>query len=191
MREWPEGEGPAYVKDPGWAMMVGEACVVHRMTHEEAGEKFATSAIVVRGCIAFYWGVLQGRASTHVDFNTLPGNVQAKVTATIKRLEADRNIDVMLEVAKWKEEFFIPKLEEKLATLTARLNNRNGLMTAAQHKGILACLHPDSNMSAEKKAPLFDLFKQLDLELMDEKEFPVTSTLPTSLAELMARRKKK
>ena len=98
---------------------------------------------------------------------------------------------MMLDAAKWREETGIPALEAKIGTLMRRLDNRQGLLTAAQHKGILACLHPDSNMSAEKKAPLFDAFKKLDLELMDEKEFPVKSTLPSSYAELMARRKKK
>ena len=67
------------------------------------------------------------------------------------------------------------------------LDGRKGIMTKAQYKLILACLHPDNSASVEKRAEAFDLFNRLEILFLNEADSP-TTTLP-SWEELQNRRR--
>ena len=96
------------------------------------------------------------------------------------------------QVSKAFDEIMIPHAFEQAEFADAVLRSHRGLMSAADYKKILTCLHPDTAMPGWKDrcAEAFDLFKKLEgvLVLPEQNRIP-TSDLPRTVEELLARRK--
>lgn len=139
-------------------------------------------------------GVVQGRdEGTVIDWATLdePAKVkEARMRKQIRReLEAELEPTIQAEVqARIGASFKNAQQMHTEAKLV--LEARKGVMTKADFQLILACLHPDNSASTEKRARAFDLFRRSEIVLLDERNSPAVTSLP-SMEELLKRRASK
>lgn len=98
---------------------------------------------------------------------------------------------VQAEIRRRVEDFVLPSYRETESHWRAVIKARKGIMTRDLFRRILASLHPDRSMSNETLAEVFQAFREMELALVSEKELPTPqSTLPKTVEELLARRRK-
>jgi hypothetical protein len=129
-----------------------------------------------------------------IDTSILSQTAQQKFAALERRLrsylEATFNDQVTREVHRHIEEYLLPHYKEKLekAEMLMKIGKP---FSNAEFRIMLRALHPDSTDQSHRRAA-FDLLMQKEVVLRpEEKDRPLTSTLPTTIAELLAMKKTK
>ena len=122
----------------------------------------------------------------------------AKVRAYQKQIDLEAETRAMNEARKQVEEWHIPEYMKTLRTVQKLLEWRRGggIMTRLEYRAIQRVLHPDTgpHVSDEKRNEAFRLFTQYEVKLVADNEqadLKKVSTLPQTVEELLARRKKK
>lgn len=181
-----------YVKNPELAEQIATAYMDYGWTAAQCEEFYKVSNIVIRGCVAFAYGLRYGRTDPTIDPSTLSATAQEKLDRAIKQqartLKSEFEYRVQQEAQKRLKEVMFPAYQKRLDDANRVLKGRKGVMTKKEYDQIRSCLHPDSNMSAEKRASAFATFNAAEINLLDNKEDQRRDGLPDSLEELLARR---
>lgn len=117
-------------------------------TYKEVEEKTGMSNIVLRKAKAREEGRREGRADPIIDPATLSVTAQAKFDAAVRQYEktfADRVRDGISEgVQKHMDETLLPILKKEQEEAAAIVASHKGVMTGAEFKALLRCLHADT-----------------------------------------------
>lgn len=137
-------------------------------------------------------GLQEAVESGPIDTSVLSKTAQDKFKTLERRLraqlEADHSRRVQLEVTRHIEEYLMPHYKEKLekAELLTKIGRP---LTKEQFYSLLGAVHPDTTNAVNRNAA-FILLKAREVVLRpDERDKPLSGDLPTTLAELMARKK--
>jgi hypothetical protein len=113
------------------------------------------------------------------------------------QLRAELLDEVREEVRKTWEEVFLPHHREQREFAERIIAGRKGVMSRAEYRKLLACLHPDSITDDDRKpryVEAFQLVRRLEGVLVKPDPESVQGAhsrpLPATLAELMAARKR-
>lgn len=130
----------------------------------------------------------KAETASPIDASTLSKSAQEKFAALERRLRAEIDARVHLEVQQHINESLMPYYAERLAK--ADLLTKIGKpFTNAQFISLLRAVHPDSS-SPEYRHAAFLLLKEKEVLLRpEEKDRPLSGGLPKTLAELLARKK--
>jgi len=128
------------------------------------------------------------------DLEGMPKTWATKYEAAVRRkvmqLEAEYNQRRMADVQKHIEEYLMPLYREKLEKAERVMEIGKKPFTIDEYRQLLAALHPDSTVENRTKA--FIMVKDRENLLRPpERDKPLTSSLPRTLEELLARRKRK
>jgi hypothetical protein len=113
------------------------------------------------------------------------------VAAAIRRLEAEYEDRRQQELQRIIDTELLPHYREKERRADRIIGAaRNGVFTNEEYRLVLSCLSPDSrgSVSEERLARAFNLFKENEQFLSKREAMPQPSTLPSSFADLIARR---
>jgi hypothetical protein len=167
----------------------GESLAYGEIEHE-AG----ISSTAVRRALAA-WDAKQAAATDFGKF--LSSSATEKLEAAIrqhkKQLDLEFQGRVQAEVRRVLNEVVIPQYGEKLdkadTILKAqdRYYNKWFAFSAGEYRQLLGALHPDANLSADKKSELFQLFKSKETVLVNPNAELLGRILRT-VEEMMARR---
>jgi len=122
--------------------------------------------------------------------------LDAAIRNAVKRLELEFETRVIEETKKRIEEWHLPNYMALLRKVEDMLKFKRGLMSRADYRKILRCVHPDTgaHVSDANRNEAFRLFTQLEARLVDDAEqadLKRVSTLPKTVEEMLARRKTK
>jgi ParB-like chromosome segregation protein Spo0J len=137
-------------------------------------------------------------AERPVDASTLSMSAQEKLDAAIRqakrKLEAEFTERVRQQTLEDIRKTWLPDYQQKYAEYRAVIERRTGIMSAAEYKSMLACLHPDRVQDPELKKKYenaFNLLTKYKLKLLDESQAPTSRhKLPETWAEWEALREK-
>lgn len=112
-----------------------------------------------------------------------------------RKLEAEFDLRLREEVRKRLEDTILPSYNKSYAEHQEVIKTRKGILTKAQYRNFLFCVHPD-RVQHLKDATLskrfrdaYDLLNQLEKRLLDEKESPTDfPPMPSTYNELMKAR---
>jgi hypothetical protein len=132
-----------------------------------------------------------------IDPNTLSLSAQQKIAIAIRqhqrRLDQDFETRVLRAIRQRLEETILPSYEKTAADHQEIIKARKGLMSKADYNKIMSCLHPDSRKSItdEKLVEAFQIWRKLEILLLDEKESPTaTLGMPRTYQEMMELKRK-
>jgi hypothetical protein len=109
------------------------------------------------------------------------------------KIRAEVEAEVNAEVRKAYEEIFIPHAIQRAEWAERILATHRGLMSRADYRKILSCLHPDSMADPERKARFgeaFQTFRDLEDVLVKADAPTMAGSLPKTVGELLARRRR-
>jgi hypothetical protein len=102
------------------------------------------------------------------------------------KLDQEFESRVQAEGRKRLEETILPMLNKRRAEYDAVIKSRKGIMPRSVFRKILAALHPDEGASKKMREETFQIFKDLELVLVSEKELPTNGTdMPRTYEEMM------
>lgn len=170
-------------------------------TYEEAakavprpdGSVFSNQVVIK--AVAKERGRREAKADPPIDVSTLPLSAQEKLEAAKRQLlkawEREKEELIRLAALKLIEELLLPHWKEKFdraERIEKMLSKRRGLMSEANYKTILACLHPDNSASTTKRNEAFRLFSELKDYLVTPAGLSPNSpkTFPSNVKEMMA-----
>lgn len=165
------------------------------VSREEMAEASGVSSATIQRAQHFEEGRQEGLRENLeqrvVDATVLSKTAQAKMDAYKKRLDdnmvAAVEIQTRAGIARHIDEHLMPFYRERLAEADLLMKLGKPL-TNKEYLSILRALHPDSS-SVEYRHDAFLLVKSRQVVLRpDERDRPLSSGLPTSLAELIARK---
>lgn len=132
----------------------------------------------------------EGRADPIIDPKALSQTAQQKLESAVRQHQ--RKLDAEFE-NRVQEEYqarlneFLPEYKKKLDQAEELIKSRDGVMTRAIFKKILACLHPDRGMGEAALTDAFQIFNKLERVLVKEVEMPTPLTsFPKTYEEMMA-----
>jgi hypothetical protein len=167
------------------------------LTYEAIQKEAGVSSTPVRRAIA----MREAEAKVSVaETAGLSASAQEKLQIAIrremKRLELEVETRVLNEAQKRIEEWYLPDYMKLLRKVEKMLEYKRGLMSRADYRKILRCVHPDTgaHVSDANRNEAFRLFTQLEARLVDDAEqadLKRVSTLPKTVEEMLARRKTK
>ena len=165
------------------------------VSREEMAEASGVSSTTIQRAQNFEEGRQEGLRENMeqrvVDATVLSKTAQAKMDAYKKRLDdnmvAAVEIQTRAGIARHIDEHLMPFYRERLAEADLLMKLGKPL-TNKEYLSILRALHPDSS-SVEYRHDAFLLVKSRQVVLRpDERDRPLSSGLPTTLAELIARK---
>jgi hypothetical protein len=167
------------------------------LTYEAIQKEAGVSSTPVRRAIAIREA--EEKASTDAVAGlsmSAKEKLQAAIRSEVKRLELEAETRAINEAQKRIEEWFLPDYMKLLRKVEHMLEYKRGLMSRADYRKILRCVHPDTgaHVSDANRNEAFRLFTQLEAKLVDDAEqadLKRVSTLPKTVEELLARRRKK
>jgi hypothetical protein len=120
----------------------------------------------------------------------------AKVRALRKNLDFEVETKAREETRKRLDEWHIPNYLKLLHEVEKMLQYKRGIMSRAEYRKILRCVHPDTggHVSEANRNEAFRLFTQYEAKLVDDNEearLKRVSTLPQTVEELLARKRQK
>lgn len=137
----------------------------------------------------------EAEADQPIDASTLSMSAQEKLEIAKrqqqKAWEREKEELIRLAALKLIEELLLPHWKEKFdraERIEKMLSKRRGLMSEANYKTILACLHPDNSASTTKRNEAFRLFSELKDYLVTPAGLSPNSpkTFPSNVKEMMA-----
>jgi hypothetical protein len=183
----PKRKYPQALEDAAAAMVLDQG-----KTTAEAGAAAGVSAQVVIKSVAREQG--RREAEAEIDPASLSISAQQKLATAIRQKERKLELDfeqrVQAEAQRRMREISLPHHLEALADAKRIMTTHKGIMPRAQFRKILACLHPDSQPSEAEKGEAFHFFKLHERALVAAAELPPPDDFPTTVEELLARRKK-
>jgi hypothetical protein len=122
--------------------------------------------------------------------------LDAAIRSAVRRLELEAETRAINESKKRLDEWHLPNYMALLRKVEEMLKFKRGLMSRADYRKILRCVHPDTgaHVSDANRNEAFRLFTQLEARLVDDAEqadLKRVSTLPKTVEEMLARRKTK
>jgi hypothetical protein len=127
--------------------------------------------------VAYLKGQREASSDPIIDPATLSLSAQEKLAAALRQQKQihERTFQRRLEeeVSKWIEETTIASYVEEISKIRADIERRTGIMTAANYKLILRCLHPDNSASTRMREEAFVLWEKLRYRFCDNTEMPV------------------
>jgi hypothetical protein len=125
---------------------------------------------------------------------TAKQKLDAAIAAHKRRLDREFEGRVRAESMKWINEVRIPSYEKKIGDLIRMLSSpRNAVMTSAEYKKVVMCLHPDglSSRTEEQLAEALRIFIHYKPKMVadEEEKRRALSNLPRTVEELLARKK--
>jgi transposase-like protein len=167
-----------------------------KKSNEEVCAEFGIARETVRVAVAKEEGLRKGQVEA-VDPKSLSVSAQEKLEAVtrkaLRELESDFQKRVEQRVRELMDTSILAHYRSKLDEAERIVKSRKGIMTRAQHRLILSCLHPDrvAEELKPKYTKAFYEFSQLEIVLCDEKELPASVvSFPSNYAELMKMREK-
>jgi hypothetical protein len=122
---------------------------------------------------------------------TAKEKIEAAVRKIQKRMDAEFDMRVQQGIRAHMAEHVLPMYAEKLALADRIIAIHKRPFSIEEYRKLLSALHPDSS-SIERRTEMFRLVKERELLLRPaEKDKPLSSDLPKTIEELLARRKKK
>jgi len=167
------------------------------LTYEAIQQEAGVSSTPVRRAIAMREAEEKASADAVSGLSmSAKEKLQAAIRAEIKRLELEAETRAINEAQKRIEEWFLPDYMKLLRKVEKMLEYKRGLMSRADYRKILRCVHPDTgaHVSDANRNEAFRLFTQLEARLVDDAEqadLKRVSTLPKTVEEMLARRKTK
>jgi len=167
------------------------------LTYEAIQQEAGVSSTPVRRAIAMREAEAKVSTDATVSLSaSAKEKLQAAIRRETKRLELETETRVIEETKKRMEEWHLPNYMKLLRTVEDMLKFKRGLMSRADYRKILRCVHPDTgaHVSDANRNEAFRLFTQLEARLVDDAEqadLKRVSTLPKTVEELLARRKTK
>jgi hypothetical protein len=165
------------------------------MTREQAASSAGVGEKVVQLAVAREEGRREVLAAPPIDAATLTMPAQEKLAIALRQQarQQDRDFEqrVLDECRKRLDEMILPHHAKKLADAQAIIAARKGVMSRANFKKILACLHPDrvSDELKSKYTEAFHILSDLEIVLCKESELPTeAAAFPKNYAEMMARK---
>lgn len=137
---------------------------------------------------AFEQGYALGKEEAAV-LPALATTAKAAFEAHCRRFEKSFEARVYAAYSREIDERYKPAIDRELAEAAQVVKARRGVMPRAMYRKIMACLHPDNSMGVEVRREAFEFFGGLELVLVSEKEMP--TNMPTTVNELLARRRAK
>jgi hypothetical protein len=117
--------------------------------------------------------------------------IEAAVRKIQKRMDAEFDMRVQQGIRAHMAEHVLPMYAEKLALADRIIAVHKRPFSIEEYRKLLGALHPDSS-SVERRTEMFRLVKERELLLRPaERDKPLSSDLPKTIEELLARRKKK
>lgn len=131
-----------------------------------------------------------------IDVKSLPISAQEKIEIVLRqekrKLQDEFEQRVRMEVKEALRERVLPQYEKEMEEARSIIKSRKGLMSREMYRLILGCLHPDrvSDFALkERYTKAFHEFKNLELQLCNEKEMPTNQApIPRTWEELVAHR---
>ena len=137
----------------------------------------------------------QAGAATSSLSMTAKQKLDAAIKVAQKKMQAEFDLKVQVEVRRRINEMVLPAYNKKYAEFERVIKSRKGIMSRVSYKKILSCLHPDRVQDAELKVryeDAFNIFTKLEKVLLDESQSPTDFIkFPRTVEELMAMRKNK
>ena len=167
------------------------------LTYEAIQQEAGVSSTPVRRAIAMREAEAKASTDATVSLSaSAKEKLQAAIRREMKRLELETETRVIEETKRRIEEWHLPNYMKLLRTVEDMLKFKRGLMSRADYRKILRCVHPDTgaHVSDANRNEAFRLFTQLEARLVDDAEqadLKRVSTLPKTVEELLARRKTK
>jgi hypothetical protein len=122
---------------------------------------------------------------------TAKEKIEAAVRKIQKRMDAEFDMRVQQGIRAHMAEHVLPMYAEKLALADRIIAIHKRPFSIEEYRKLLGALHPDSS-SIERRTEMFRLVKERELLLRPaEKDKPLSSDLPKTIEELLARRRKK
>ena len=134
-------------------------------------------------------GYMKGLDDAPLSPDILNTSYRGKFDALVKRYERDFNNRVSDEVKRHIAEYLMPMYKKKLEKAERVMSAVLGKpFTNEEYRLLLSALHPEAD--SERRANAFQMVKDKEIVLRPETtEKPLTSDLPTTVEELLARRK--
>jgi hypothetical protein len=182
---------------------VADAVLDRGKTLEDAASEFGLDSVqVVKIAVAKEEGRREAANDPVIDADALPKTAKAKLEAAIRQHKhrLDREFDMRMreEVRVFINKHILPEYAERLRKADIIIASNNFMnrwpLSPSQYKQILGALHPDANLSPEKKSELFQMFKAKEKSLkspVDHEERLAKGGLPRTVEELMERARKK
>ena len=130
----------------------------------------------------------------------LPKSWQEKFDAKVKAFQKSFDLEVQIKAREqnleWQKEVDFPNYMALLRKVQGMLENKHGVMKRAEFRVIQRCLHPDTgaHVSDANRNEAFRLFMSLEARLVDDDreqaDLKRVSTLPRTVEEMMARRRR-
>ena len=162
------------------------------LTYAEIEKEAGASSTPVRRALAAFEA---GRASAAQLENLLNAPQREKLEAAMRaykrRLDLEFEARVIEEARRRSEELSLPFYFEKLDKIERQLAGRSGVMPRREFRKILACLHPDMARPGQEQRfeEAFRIFNGYEIKLVSDDKLAVTSHLPHTIEELLARKK--
>jgi hypothetical protein len=133
-------------------------------------------------------------AKQEPDLASLSAKGKAQVEAAVrkiqKRMDAEFDMRVQQGIRAHMAEHVLPMYAQKLAMADRIIAVHKRPFSIEEYRKLLAALHPDS--PPEMRTEMFRIVKERELLLRPaEKDKPLSSDLPKTIEELLARRRKK
>lgn len=162
----------------------------------QAGEPLLREAIVEeagisRGIADSALAAWRARTPANSDDIVLSASAQKKYDAKVRAFKKSFDYAVETKARQVITETTIPHTLKQLARIEALMKQGSKVMSKAEYRTVLACLHPDASHSKEKLAEAFRIFSSYRFQLADdEPERKLISGMPRTVAELLARKRK-
>jgi hypothetical protein len=183
---------------PEAEQLLARAVLDDGMTLDTAAAEFGLGSMqVAKIAVAKERGRREAKGEPQLDalVASLPPSTRARYDAAVRQMRKELEFEIGERVRQqhWKimEEVMLPQYRRDTEDARRVLAARNGVMTRAQYRKMLACLHPDRSMGQEALMEAFNFFKTLELVLVAEAELPRVSNavpLPTTREEMLKRR---
>jgi hypothetical protein len=167
------------------------------LTYEAIQKEAGVSSTPVRRAIAMREAEAKASVAETAGLSaSAQEKLQIAIRREMKRLELEAETRAINEAQKRIEEWFLPDYMKLLRKVEKMLEYKRGLMSRADYRKILRCVHPDTgaHVSDANRNEAFRLFTQLEARLVDDAEqadLKRVSTLPKTVEEMLARRKTK
>ena len=168
------------------------------ITYEALQQEAGTSSMPVRRAIAMRKGAEEVEQQAEIVLSaSAQEKLDAKLRAHQRQLDLEFETRVLAESRKRLDEWDIPHYLKTLRKVEQLLEWRKGggVMSRADYRKIMRCIHPDTgaHVSDEIRNEAFRLFNQYEAKLVSDNEqvdIKKVSTLPRTVEEMMARRRR-
>ena len=141
-------------------------------TQDEIAIKFGEPRQQVRAAIQYENGYRAGQNTPVITADDLSVTAAAKLESAIKahkkKLDTEFKIAVADRATEALKERRLPAMMQKADRVINMMQNRKSLLSSKEYKLLKMCLHPDSNMSMDKKSEALRLLDKIEIVVTDK-----------------------